>query len=517
MDTTRGLKSTKAATSKLLPTHRFCTTIARHTLPFYAVPLHYLKRRGVISVLLCMGGIAFLHSAYLFPSTSNHFSDDMFYSSNSNIRDVKNSFFSLERIREQPSFGSAPINGIDENGFEIIEDPFAENIFMKDKVKEPSAHSKATILHEQEVQHGHSQPSRIQFKFEDSALHQTEERLDLLKARRTFVKGMIQHAWSGFLSKTMTPSSSDNQLVNRKNTRLFQIRTQWIDIMDTLLLTSMTEEYNFAKAKVLDTTKVISQNIHSWQQKSQVEKQASTRQQEQHQTQAHIQEQQSQENISEETNDTDQHGIGFYETVVRQLGGLLSICELERSQTPTNENLKLVNMAIDLGDLLALAFQGPNNALPASIIFESGRIGSNKILAGKVSLAEVSTFQLEFRQLSYLSSNIKYKELADNNINYLAALNLKVPGLYPAYFNPKYGVSHEYVASFGSLSDGFYEYLLKTYMLTENVKFKDLYIASIEAMYKHLISRSQKSSSPHLVLGVYDTATDILVPKMDHL
>ncbi|KAG0270905.1 hypothetical protein BGZ95_001379 [Linnemannia exigua] len=36
-------------------------------------------------------------------------------------------------------------------------------------------------------------------------------------------------------------------------------------------------------------------------------------------------------------------------------------------------------------------------------------------------------------------------------------------------------------------------------------------------MHKHLISRSQKSSDPHLVLGVYDTITDTLVPKMDHL
>lgn len=47
--------------------------------------------------------------------------------------------------------------------------------------------------------------------------------------------------------------------------------------------------------------------------------------------------------------------------------------------------------------------------------------------------------------------------------------------------------------------------------------FSFIDISSIEAMHKHLISHSQKSSEPHLVLGVYDTATDSLVPKMDHL
>ncbi|KAG9065264.1 hypothetical protein KI688_002587 [Linnemannia hyalina] len=61
------------------------------------------------------------------------------------------------------------------------------------------------------------------------------------------------------------------------------------------------------------------------------------------------------------------------------------------------------------------------------------------------------------------------------------------------------------------------QYLLKTYLLTGDEKFKDLYISSIEAMHRHLISHSQKPSETHLVLGVYDTATDSLVPKMDHL
>ncbi|KAG0310445.1 hypothetical protein BGZ97_012547, partial [Linnemannia gamsii] len=106
---------------------------------------------------------------------------------------------------------------------------------------------------------------------------------------------------------------------------------------------------------------------------------------------------------------------------------------------------------------------------------------------------------------------------AENNFKYLVSLNPKIPGLYPAYFDPKDGAPPEYMASFGSLSDGFYEYLLKTYLLTGDVKFKDLYISSIEAMHKHLISHSQKSSEPHLVLGVYYTATDTLIPKMDHL
>ncbi|KAF9118377.1 Endoplasmic reticulum mannosyl-oligosaccharide 1,2-alpha-mannosidase [Mortierella sp. 14UC] len=145
--------------------------------------------------------------------------------------------------------------------------------------------------------------------------------------------------------------------------------------------------------------------------------------------------------------------------------------------------------------------------------FYSGRVSYNKVLAGKVSLAEVSTFQLEFRQLSHLSSNDKYKDLAENNIKYLTSLNPRVPWSPPCLLDPSDG----YVASFGSLSDGFYEYLLKTYLLTGDTNFKDLYLSSVEAIHKHLISRSQQPLEQRLVLGVYDTATDTLVPKMDHL
>ncbi|KAF9107005.1 Mannosyl-oligosaccharide 1,2-alpha-mannosidase IB [Mortierella sp. GBA35] len=213
--------------------------------------------------------------------------------------------------------------------------------------------------------------------------------------------------------------------------------------------------------------------------------------------------------------DDDKHGIGFVESVGRQLGGLFSIYELQRDRSV--DEPEILKMAIELGDQLTLAFQGANNVFLANVIFENGRTGLTKVLAGKVSLAEISTFQLEFRELSRVISNGMYKNLAEANFEYLASLNPRIPGLYPAYFDPKGGASSEYVASFGSLSNGFYEYLPKTYMLTGDTKFKDLYILVIDKMHKRLISQSSKSTVPHLVLGVYDTAADTLVPKMDHL
>ncbi|KAF9154033.1 hypothetical protein BG015_002036 [Linnemannia schmuckeri] len=489
------------ATTTLLPTHRFLTTVARHTSPFYSVPLHYLKRRGVLLVLLCMGGIAFLHAAYLFPSDG-----DVLHGSSSRSRShKKNPFLTLGHIQEPPSYGSAPVNGVDEDGFEIVEEPFVDR-------KEGGAgyrqHSGQESSSQQQQQREVRKPPRIQFDFEASPAHNAEARTNNKEDRYVAVKSMIRHAWFGFVS-TMLMKSGD---IKTKSQQL-QVRGEWIDIMDTLLLAWMSDEYGFAKIKVQELTgprrlsKTAPFEFRPWLKNDQGQQEVE-KQQEQDLDEV-------QEDVDNESTDSEDRGIWFFDTVVRQLGGLLSIYELERSRSI--DDPEILKAAVELGDQLTLAFQGPNNALPANTIFESGSVGLNRVLAGKVSLAEVSTFQLEFRQLSHLTSNGKYKNLAESNFKYLASLNPKIPGLYPAYFDPKDGAAPEYVASFGSLSDGFYEYLLKTYLLTGEEKFKDAYISSIEAMHKHLISHSQKSSEPHLILGVYDTATDSLIPKMDHL
>ncbi|KAF9547096.1 hypothetical protein EC957_008945 [Mortierella hygrophila] len=485
---TPGLESSRRTATTLLPTHRFLTTVARHTSPFYSVPLHHLKRRGVFLVLLCMGGIAFVHSVYLFPSNN-----DLLHGSNSSSRNPKkNPFITLGHIREPPSYGSAPVNGVDEDGFGIVvEKPFVERKKGGVGYRQPSRQESSS----QQQQKGARRPPRIQFDFVESPIHNAEARADWNKDRFVAVKKMIRHAWSRFVP-TMVKKTED---IKTKSQRL-RVRGEWIDIMDTLLLASMSDEYELAKTKVQELTRPRRLSNPAlfgsgpWQGDGQG--QLEVEHQEQETALDEIP-----EDDGDGANDSEDRGIGFFDNVVRQLGGLLSIYELERSRL--NEDPEILQAAAELGDQLTLAFQGPNNALPARTIFESGRVGLNKVLAGKVSLAEVSTFQLEFRQLSYLTSNDKYREL--------------IPGLYPAYFDPNDGAAPEYVASFGSLSDGFYEYLLKTYLLTGDEKVKDLYISSIEAMHRHLISHSQKPSETHLVLGVYDTATDSLVPKMDHL
>lgn len=329
----------------LLPTHRFLSTVAKHTLPFYSVPLHYLKRRGVFLVLLCMGGIAFLHSAYLFPSDNN-----LLHSRDGNKDQKKNPFMTLNHIREPPSYGSAPVNGVDEDGFEMFVESFADS-----EIGHQAAHgSKAE-----------RKSPRIQFEFEAHPAQNAGARADLIKDRFVTVKGMLRHAWFG-----LVPTMHKKTVAIRTISQRIQVRGEWIDIMDTLLLARMSDEYEIAKSNVLELTgtrRRLSKDTpfgsHPWRADSQGQQLEVEQQQELEQASSEIQ-----EDINDGINDTKDHGIGFFDTVVRQLGGLLSIYDLERSQN--HENPETLKAAVELGDQLSLAFQGPNNALPASTIYE---------------------------------------------------------------------------------------------------------------------------------------------------
>ncbi|KAI8602098.1 glycoside hydrolase [Dissophora ornata] len=298
---------------------------------------------------------------------------------------------------------------------------------------------------------------------------------------------MIQHAWTGY-QKYAAPHDELKPVTVGSVDMLHGWGATLVESMDTLLLADMVEEYQAAKMMFLDRLKQ-----HQWNRADDIGES-------------------DVDGDSKEQAAVENDSISFFNGVVRYIGGLLSAAELEEVPDP-----EVLQAAVSLGDRLIHAFQGSKNALPGNRIFDNGTVGLNEALFGKVSLAEVCTFQLEFRKLSQLSNDDKYMDLAQENFSYLSSLKPRIAGLYPAYFDTEAGASQDYVASFGSLSDGFYEYLLKTFILTGDVRFRDLYISTIEAMHSHLISRPHKKSEPYLVLGVYDTATESLVPKMDHL
>ncbi|KAI0354739.1 glycoside hydrolase [Trametes cingulata] len=205
-----------------------------------------------------------------------------------------------------------------------------------------------------------------------------------------------------------------------------------------------------------------------------------------------------------------------FETTIRVLGGLLS------AYTLTKDKLYL-EKAKDLADRILPAFDTPHG-LPLSHINLAQRKGyaspDNK---GLVSTAEVSTLQLEFRYLSYLTENDTYWDVVEKVMETIKGSSLS-SGLASIFMNPEDGRFVMSAIRLGSRGDSYYEYLLKQYIQTNFTEpvYQQMYEFSINGVQEHLIKKSQMAGLTYTseLIPERDGAGQVtwrLVPKQDHL
>jgi len=175
-------------------------------------------------------------------------------------------------------------------------------------------------------------------------------------------------------------------------------------------------------------------------------------------------------------------GISFFETIIRELGGLLSAYEFSRDKV-------FLDKAEDLGARLLKAFG--NNVLPASgINLATGAI-TTTWTGSRSILAEVGTIQLEFLYLAYHTGKPEYAEKALKVFDVLDKLQKPYPGLYPLYLNRDGQFSSNEI-SVGGLGDSFYEYELKLWLLTGKQAngYKRMYAESAKGITDYLVKKS---------------------------
>lgn len=85
------------------------------------------------------------------------------------------------------------------------------------------------------------------------------------------------------------------------------------------------------------------------------------------------------------------------------------------------------------------------------------------------STSEVTTIQLEFRDLSKATGNSKYEEAVHNVSKIIHKLDKK-DGLVPIFINANSGQFRTYATiTLGARGDSYYEYLLKQWIQTGKV------------------------------------------------
>lgn len=231
------------------------------------------------------------------------------------------------------------------------------------------------------------------------------------------------------------------------------------------------------------------------------------------------------ENLSERISNKGQ--VNLFETTIRVLGGLLSAYHLsggEKGINVTHAGPKpavYLETAKSLGDRLLTAFTSSPTPIPFSdvILHDSS---AHPAPGGLSSTSEVSTLQLEFNYLSYVSGDQKYGLEAMKVMEHIKTLP-KVEGLVPIYISPHSGEFSGENIRLGSRGDSYYEYLLKVWLQSgtsrDNNSTSYLYDMYKEAMNGVRHRLVQKSVPNELVfVGELPSGPNGgFSPKMDHL
>ncbi|XP_075993874.1 endoplasmic reticulum mannosyl-oligosaccharide 1,2-alpha-mannosidase [Genypterus blacodes] len=200
--------------------------------------------------------------------------------------------------------------------------------------------------------------------------------------------------------------------------------------------------------------------------------------------------------------------VNLFETTIRVLGGLLSTYHLSGDQL-------FLDKAMDIGSRLMPAFK-----TPSKIPFSDVNIGKGTAhpprWTSDSTLAEVTSIQLEFRELSRLTHDQQYQEAVNEVTTQVHKLAGKQDGLVPMFINTNSGqFTHKGVFTLGARADSYYEYLLKQWIQggkTEDDLLED-YVQAVEGVKKHLL----RQTGPSKLTFVGELNHSRFIPKMDHL
>ncbi|XP_071947473.1 endoplasmic reticulum mannosyl-oligosaccharide 1,2-alpha-mannosidase-like [Antedon mediterranea] len=200
--------------------------------------------------------------------------------------------------------------------------------------------------------------------------------------------------------------------------------------------------------------------------------------------------------------------VNLFETTIRVLGGLLSAYHL--SDEPV-----FLEKAILLGNELLPCF-GSKSSIPYADVNLMTGVAKAPKWGPDSTVSEVTTIQLEFRDLSFTTGDMRYKEAVDKVSTHIHNLP-KANGLVPIFINANNGQFRaRSTVTFGARGDSYYEYLLKQWIQTSKSEtmFLDDYLNAMNGAKEKLVRTSEPSKLTfigELLSGERFSA------KMDHL
>ncbi|KAI0490919.1 family 47 glycosyl hydrolase [Xylaria cf. heliscus] len=216
--------------------------------------------------------------------------------------------------------------------------------------------------------------------------------------------------------------------------------------------------------------------------------------------------------------DTKETACNWFETTIRHLGGLLSAYDL--SYEPM-----LLRKAVELGDMLYMAFDTPSRMPPFWLDFRLAKGG--RLRAGTHDpSASATSSSLEFIRLAQLTGESKYYDAIDRITEMLDRTQnaTRLPGMWPTFLDLRSFIfDHEEGFTLGALADSMYEMFSKTYALLGGLEpvYEKLYRGAIEPIVEHVLFRPKLPDQADILVPgnvwVRDDGKIDLQPEAQHL
>ncbi|PLW40231.1 hypothetical protein PCANC_17957 [Puccinia coronata f. sp. avenae] len=202
-------------------------------------------------------------------------------------------------------------------------------------------------------------------------------------------------------------------------------------------------------------------------------------------------------------------GVSIFESTIRYIAGILSAYELSGAS-----NAPLLDQARKLADKLLLCWQDDAQNLPFPFLdFTTNR----PVTRDFISAASAGSLIMEFDRLSYYTHQPRYLQYATKAVQTVIRTPSAIPGLPGLTFGVRNQTILYDLATWGSGTDSYLEYLLKYGMLINNSdpSYYNTWKQAVQSSIKKLIQVSPVRNLTYL--GEFSTSENSFNYEFSHL
>jgi len=190
--------------------------------------------------------------------------------------------------------------------------------------------------------------------------------------------------------------------------------------------------------------------------------------------------------------------INVFETTIRYLGGLLAAYDLSGDK-------RLLEKAVELGDMLIVAFDTPNRLPITRWKVQNARKLQPQAAHSTTLVAEIGSLNMEFTRLAQVTGDDSFYDATDRIMRLFDQQQnmTNIPGMWPVVVNAfRANFTEHSTFTLGAMADSLYEYFPKMYAL----------LGGLEPMYEKMYRQSMESAIEHtLFKPMTPYEADILV------